>query len=619
MATVPTADALGLGRNVKTSADTTPVDGPSAQLAVAAGKIHADQLGQVGTSIASVVAPINDAMIGIKKREDAIDRARKTTQFNREAEAILQGAKDTSDLSLPDSMKALNEQIAAKKNEILEAHAGTATSRTALETSFEQASAGYSAQAATEGIKIQKQVVSDMLAEQLAPITAQALKEPGKIQEYFAMWDAHLKNLEDGMDPIDEQAQRQAGRSAIVLNSVEAFTGRGNYLEAKKLIDENPAIMKELDATQQRSLVTKIQTGLTAQHKINNAGNIKVQMAEQILKRQLTQPERVKLAGLTSTGPKTEAEKIADIEASIGRSLTPEEKEVHAGLRAKPKAAEGKFQGDVGKAFSDLQLAEKRFGKGTPAYNAIAEAAEAAAKGDKPKLTEVAGVRKEFTKLSGPYIEVRDAFDKINISSKNPSPAGDLSLIIAYMKMLDPGSTVREGEFATAEQAGNVGQRVYALYSKLFTSKGRLEPTQRTDFVSRSKLLMQGYQKNHEHLENTYKKLAKSMKMNPDEVAIDFVGDRRAIIPPEDGPGDDGNPPAPVEIDLQGQPLAPQTKQVPDENRPAENKPAEVKRDPKAKIDFSQMDGPALGQMDTKGMSKANKKAMSERLKELGF
>ena len=130
---------------------------------------------------------------------------------------------------------------------------------------------------------------------------------------------------------------------------------------------------------------------------------------------------------------------------------------------------------------------------------------------------------------------------------------------------------------------------------------------------------MQAYQKNHEHLEGTYRKLAKSMKMDPDQVAIDFVGDRRALVPPEDGPGDDGKPTEPVDIDLTGKPLAPQTKPVPDESKPADEKPAEVARDPKAKIDFSKMDGAAIGQIDIKGMSKANKKAMGARLKELGF
>lgn len=616
MATVPTADALGLGRRVVTEADSTPVDGPSAQLAAAAGTIHADQLKQGSDAVAAIAAPINEAMGNIKRREDTIDRARKTREWTEAATKIVQAAKDGSDLSLAEQQTKLNTDLAAERDRILGTHMGGGNSRASLEADFESSFGTYAAQGAAEGVRIQKAIVTEMLSENLAPITAQALKEPGKIPEYFAMWDKHVAKMADGMDSVDEISQIQAGRSAIVLSSLEAFTSRGNYLEAKKLIDENPSIMQELDAKQQRSVISSIQSGLTAQNKINNAGNIKVSTAEQILNRSLTQKERVKLAGLTDSAPKTEAQKIADIETAIGRKLTQAEKEVHAGLRAKPKATEGKFQTDTGKTLSDVALAEKRFGTGSPQHKAMQEAADSP---DEVKLTDVAGVRKEFTKLSGPYIAVRDAFDKIEVSAKNPSPAGDLSLIIAYMKVLDPGSVVKESELATAEQAGHVGQRVYALYSKLFTTKGRLEPAQRVDFVSRSKVLMQAYQKNHEHLEGTYRKLAKSMKMDPDQVAIDFVGDRRALVPPEDGPGDDGKPTEPVDIDLTGKPLAPQTKPVPDESKPADEKPAEVARDPKAKIDFSKMDGAAIGQIDIKGMSKANKAAMSKRLKELGF
>ena len=37
-----------------------------------------------------------------------------------------------------------------------------------------------------------------------------------------------------------------------------------------------------------------------------------------------------------------------------------------------------------------------------------------------------------------------------------PDAAGDMALIFSYMKMLDPNSTVREGEYATAQDAGSI-------------------------------------------------------------------------------------------------------------------------------------------------------------------
>ena len=98
-------------------------------------------------------------------------------------------------------------------------------------------------------------------------------------------------------------------------------------------------------------------------------------------------------------------------------------------------------------------------------------------------------IRNRYDKKSGEFIKVRDAFGRIEVSAKDPSPAGDLSLIFNYMKMLDPGSTVREGEFATAAGAASVPERFKGAYKKVVSGE-MLTTGQRKDFVSRSNALM---------------------------------------------------------------------------------------------------------------------------------
>jgi hypothetical protein len=56
------------------------------------------------------------------------------------------------------------------------------------------------------------------------------------------------------------------------------------------------------------------------------------------------------------------------------------------------------------------------------------------------------------------------------------------------MKMLDPGSVVREGEFATAQNAGGVDAKVYNLYNQLMTGE-RLKPDQRKMFTKQAESL----------------------------------------------------------------------------------------------------------------------------------
>lgn len=64
--------------------------------------------------------------------------------------------------------------------------------------------------------------------------------------------------------------------------------------------------------------------------------------------------------------------------------------------------------------------------------------------------------------------------------------AADLALIFNYMKMLDPGSVVREGEFALAEKTGGLPGWVKTQWEKV-SSGGRLSTDMRQKIVSQSR------------------------------------------------------------------------------------------------------------------------------------
>ena len=61
--------------------------------------------------------------------------------------------------------------------------------------------------------------------------------------------------------------------------------------------------------------------------------------------------------------------------------------------------------------------------------------------------------------------------------------AGDLSFIFQYMKMLDPRSVVREGEFETAKRTGGIPASVWAAYEGIKSGK-LLSPAVKADFLS---------------------------------------------------------------------------------------------------------------------------------------
>ncbi len=127
-------------------------------------------------------------------------------------------------------------------------------------------------------------------------------------------------------------------------------------------------------------------------------------------------------------------------------------------------------------------------------------------------------VRKEFEGLNKDFREVDRAFTRIQKSVQDPSAAGDVAMIFNFMKMLDPGSTVREGEFATAQNSAGVPDVIRAQWNKLQNGE-RLAPAQRDDFFNRSQMLYQGAAEGYNAQAERYRGLAQQYGFSPDRIA----------------------------------------------------------------------------------------------------
>jgi len=137
-------------------------------------------------------------------------------------------------------------------------------------------------------------------------------------------------------------------------------------------------------------------------------------------------------------------------------------------------------------------------------------------------------LRKEFQGVTKDFREVRNAYDRVLRSAEDPSAAGDLALIFNYMKILDPGSVVREGEFATAANSGSIPSRIRAKYNKLLEGE-RLDNKMRNDFVQKSKSLYKGREKTYTKEVKGFTDLAKRYGLNPDNVVIDYFLDKKEV------------------------------------------------------------------------------------------
>ena len=93
----------------------------------------------------------------------------------------------------------------------------------------------------------------------------------------------------------------------------------------------------------------------------------------------------------------------------------------------------------------------------------------------------------DFEKVDASYHKLLAATDP----DANPTPLRDQAAIFSWMKILDPGSTVREGEYASVKNARGVPDRVRNYYNQVLTGQ-ILTAEQRKELREASRPIYQG-------------------------------------------------------------------------------------------------------------------------------
>lgn len=137
------------------------------------------------------------------------------------------------------------------------------------------------------------------------------------------------------------------------------------------------------------------------------------------------------------------------------------------------------------------------------------------------KFDQEEKLRKDFNNITKDFREVRDSFSRVQASGESPSAAGDLALIFNYMKILDPGSTVREGEFATAQNSAGVPEIIRSQFNRILRGE-RLTDSQRSDFLNRANILFKRRQDQYKKTSNEYRNLAKRYDLSQENIVLDL-------------------------------------------------------------------------------------------------
>jgi hypothetical protein len=126
-------------------------------------------------------------------------------------------------------------------------------------------------------------------------------------------------------------------------------------------------------------------------------------------------------------------------------------------------------------------------------------------------------LNKTYTTRTADFTASKSDYQKMKDSAKEDSGAGDVALIFSFMKMLDPGSVVRESEFAIAQNSGGLLESLVVQYAKA-KDGDRLSPKQRDNFLVLAKKYMSASSKHEVMVRGDLQNIVDDYKLNSKNV-----------------------------------------------------------------------------------------------------
>jgi hypothetical protein len=332
---------------------------------------------------------------------------------------------------------------------------------------------------------------------------------PKSFSRLMTMFPEHQAAIKPTFEQLSKE--RQDGEIAAALPVASALLS-GNSKVAKDLIEARiQATPEGQDASGLKSLSSLIDTDPTT------AKNYALMGLSQVMSPDKFAETFSKLAETSR------AEQLAPI---TQRKETAESTLKEIELKFKPE----KLATDLQLTKTQIQQANAAIAaskaaaakSGAEASRAQAEARQMSA-GIIPleKRPEMEGkFRKEYSDQTKGYQEVKSAFGRVQASEDNA--VGDLSLIFGYMKMLDPGSVVREGEFATAQNAAGVPERIQNIYNKVASGE-RLSSSQRQSFKGQAGKLYETAKKQENTVRTGIDRIAKGYGLNTENIFYEAI------------------------------------------------------------------------------------------------
>lgn len=185
-------------------------------------------------------------------------------------------------------------------------------------------------------------------------------------------------------------------------------------------------------------------------------------------------------------------------------------------------------------------LTNERMREQTSATRDVASATREAAKIKDARDTEMK-LADDYRAQSKNFKEVADAYGQISktLDKATTSPAATLAAATKFMKLLDPGSVVRESELGMAMAASGVIDRAFNYYNVLQSGKV-LTKQQAADFKNITQQIYQAAQESQGKIDADFSSKAQQYGLRPEMVVQDLGQKNRAPTNQPTGPAQQG-------------------------------------------------------------------------------
>lgn len=337
------------------------------------------------------------------------------------------------------------------------------------------------------------------------------LLTPDEIQDQRAQRELNsykLQGLRQGMD--DDMAQREIARSTAPDGLAGAYYKAGLVKPAQ----EAQKFQTDQQKSQREAQKAKIEQGIAQIDAIGRVmSGVKDQPSYDAARQQAAQ-----LFG---------AEAAANLDPVYNPEAIAQRQQQAMSVKDRLEQERKKYEFENPSANAILQAGTSRANNqatvsatlsNAAATRDIAAATREAGNSKRDQDTEMK-LADDYRAQSKDFKAVGDAYAQINatLDKATTSPAATLAAATKFMKLLDPGSVVRESELGMALQASGVLDRAQNYASTLISGK-KLTPTQVADFKNITGQIYGAAQTQQQAIDADYTQRAKTYGLRPENI-----------------------------------------------------------------------------------------------------